>query len=132
MAANRSSPSNSKQRARNHRSKKSFTRQHTLDLALEKARSRFARKHDVSTACSEVVFNVQTPQAEPLLCVADYMSWAMQRVFERGECRYYDFIRERIELVVDLYDYDNHAGNMNFYTPTHPLRAKNKLSPPTP
>lgn len=113
-------------------SRGSTTRQHTLDLALEKARQRFAKKHDASSESCEVVFNVQTPQTEPLLSVADYLSWAVQRVFERGDTRYYDYIRERVAVVVDLYDSAHYEKGRNYYTPKRPLTATNKLSPPTP
>ena len=113
-------------------SRGSTTRQHTLDLALEKARHRFAKKHDTATECCEVVFNVQTPRAEPLLSVADYLSWAVQRVFERGETRYYDYICERVAVVIDLYDFTNYEKDRNYYTPKRPLTAANKLGPPSP
>ncbi len=113
-------------------SRGSTTRQHTLDLALEKARHRFAKKHDAATECCEVVFNVQTPQTEPLLSVADYLSWAVQRVFERGETRYYDYVSERVAVVIDLYDFANYEKGRNYYTPKRPLTAANKLGPPSP
>jgi hypothetical protein len=52
----------------------------------------------------KVVFNVQNHQTEPLLNIADYLCWPVQRIFERGEMRYYNFVQEKISLVVDLYD----------------------------
>lgn len=79
---------------------------------------------------SEVVFNVQNPRTEALLSVPDYLAWAVQRVFERGEMRHYDFVRERIALVVDLYDSENDEHGRNHYTPEHPLTPDNKLGPP--
>ena len=81
---------------------------------------------------STVVFNVQTPRTEPLLCIADYLCWAVQRVFERGEMRHYEFIRDKIALVVDLYDSEHYAGGGNYFTREHPLTTQNKLSPPLP
>ena len=71
-------------------------------------------------------------RTEPLLNVADYMCWAVHRVFERGELRYYHFLQDQIRLVVDLYDAANYTGSKNYYTPTHPLTAENKLSPHSP
>ena len=108
------------------------TRNHVLELALQKARERFAKKQDAAEISSEVVFNVQTPRTEPLLSVPDYLAWTVQRVFERGETRHYDFVRERISLVVDLYDAERYAGSGNYYTPKRPLTAENKLGPPVP
>jgi len=106
------------------------TRNHVLELALSKARERFAKKQDASAISSEVVFNVQNPRTEPLLCVPDYLAWTVQRVFERGETRHYDFVRERISLVVDLYDAEKYEGSRNSYTPKRPLTPENKIGPP--
>ncbi len=108
------------------------TRNHVLELAMTKARERFAKKQDAAEISSEVVFNVQNQCTEPLLCVPDYLAWTVQRVFERGETRYYDFMWERISLVVDLYDAEKYEGSRNYYTPKRPLTAENKLGPPAP
>jgi hypothetical protein len=106
------------------------TRNHVLELAMQKARDRFGKKQDATEICSEVVFNVQTPRTEPLLCVPDYLAWTVQRVFERGETRHYDFVRERISVVVDLYDSEKYEDSRNYYTPKRPLTAENKIGPP--
>jgi hypothetical protein len=102
-----------------------------LQLALEKAEGRSLRTHSADTHQRRVVFNVQNHQQEPLLNIADYFCWAVQRVFERGETRYYDFLGERISLIVDLYDQSSYAGSRNYYRGTNRLTAANKLSPPT-
>jgi len=106
------------------------TRNHVLELAMKKARERFTKKQEAAVISSEVVFNVQNPRTEPLLCVPDYLGWTVQRVFERGDTRYYDFVRERISLVVDLYDAERYEGSRNYYTPRRPLTAENKIGPP--
>jgi hypothetical protein len=106
------------------------TRNHVLELALLKARKRFAKRQDLAEISSEAVFNVQNPRTEPLLCVPDYLAWTVQRVFERGETRHYDFVWERISLVVDLYDAEKYEGSRNYYTPKRPLTSENKLGPP--
>jgi len=97
---------------------------------MTKARERFAQQQNAAEIATEVVFNVQNPRTEPLLCVPDYLAWTVHRVFERGETRHYDFIRERISLVVDIYDAESLAGSRNYFTPKRPLTAENKLGPP--
>jgi hypothetical protein len=62
-----------------------------LQLALEKAESRSLHQLAATDRQRRVVFNVQTHQQEPLLNIADYFCWAVQRVFERGDTRHYDF-----------------------------------------
>ena len=107
------------------------TRNQTLELALSKARERFTKRRDARDIRLEVVFNVQNPRTEPLLCVPDYLAWSVQRVFERGETRHFDFLRERVSVVIDLYDEASHEGGRNYYTPENPLTAKNRLGPQT-
>lgn len=106
------------------------TKNQNLILALEKAKERFAKKLNKKTIAeakdflevldrglvnrkdiqADVVFNVTKPLQEPLLNVADYLCWTVQRVFEKGETRYYDFVREKISVVADLYDVDRYEG----------------------
>jgi hypothetical protein len=93
---------------------------------MTKARERFAKKQNAAEISSEIVFNVQNPRTEPLLCVPGYLAWTVQRVFERGETRHYDFVRDRISLVVDLYDSAKYEGSRNYCTPRRPLTAENK------
>jgi hypothetical protein len=52
-------------------------------------------------------------------------------VFERGETRYYNYISDKISLVVDLYDLEHYTNSGNYYTEKHPLTPINKLSPPS-
>ena len=61
----------------------------------------------------KVLFNVQKPTVEPLLNIADYLCWSIQRVFEKGETRYYEYVRNKISVVWDIYDF---AGTMNGQT----------------
>jgi len=110
----------------------SSTRTKVLEEALKKAVGHAGRKWGNDGLRAKVVFNVQTPLTEPLLCVPDYLNWAVQRVFERGETRYYDYLRDKIRLVVDHYDHANYANSANHYDPKrNPLTSRNKLSPPT-
>lgn len=108
------------------------TRNENLMKALAKAAGRFQKKKPDVGVKTQVVFNVQNHHTEPLLNVTDYLCWAVQRVFERGEVRYYDFIRDKISLVVDLYDTANYPGSRNYYRRGNWLTAGNKLGPPAP
>jgi len=67
-----------------------------------------------------------------LFAVADYCCWAVQRVFEKGETRFYDYMQDKISLVVDLYDSEKYKSNLNYYTKKNPLTTKNKISPQLP
>lgn len=106
------------------------TKHKTFQTALEKATQRHLLKKPEKMIETKVVFNVQNHYTEPLLNISDYCCWAVQRVLERGELRYYDFLGEKISLVVDLYDKVNYLGSRNYYKGTNRLTAQNKISPP--
>lgn len=108
------------------------TRNANLVKALDIARTRASKKWPPEEIRSTCVFNVQTPRIEPLLSIADYLSWSVQRVFERGDMRFYEFIKDKASVIIDVYDRDNYEGGKNFYTRKRPLTAKNKISPPLP
>ena len=108
------------------------TKNHNLELALQKAESRYLKnKKNLNKQIStKIVFNVQNHTTEPLLNIADYFCWTIQRVFEKGETRYYNYLKEKISLVVDLYDSNNYENFKNYYTKDNILKADNKISPP--
>lgn len=95
-----------------------------LAIAIERTRLK-GRGDDVKR---RVEFNVQTPLTEPLLTVADYLCWAVQRVFEQGDLRHYNYLASRIRLVIDLYDRDKYENFRNYYDKKNPLTAENKLA----
>jgi hypothetical protein len=107
------------------------TRNVVFQEALDKAVARFLKRKTPDQIKTLVAFNVQYPRTEPLLNVTDYICWAVQRVFERGETRYYNFIADKVSLVIDLYDSSHYANNENYYTNRRPLTALNKISPPS-
>ena len=49
------------------------------------------------------------------------MCWSVQRVFERGEMRYHDYIKDKISLVVDIYDRTGYSGSRNYYRKSNPI-----------
>jgi hypothetical protein len=106
------------------------TRNAVLELAREKAEKIFKKSREGKALKAKIVFNVQNHFSEPLLNVADYYCWALQRVFERGEMRYYHFLQDKIPVIMDLYDQEKHEGWKNYYSPKNPLTAENKISPP--
>jgi hypothetical protein len=108
------------------------TKNQNLEIALQKAKKRFEEnvKNKDKLISTSVVFNVQNQKTEPILNIADYLCWAIQRVFEKGEMRYYNYMSEKISLVIDIYDTNRYQGNENYYTKKNQLTAKNKISPP--
>jgi hypothetical protein len=108
----------------------SSTREHVLTNALWLATTRAVDWKGIDAIKTHVVFNVQNPRTEPILTVSDYIFWSVQRVFEQGQTRYYDYLADKIRLVVDLYDRAKYNGHKNYYDRKNPLTAANKLGPP--
>lgn len=107
------------------------TSNRNLLSALDKARGRAQKKYVKDDLTSRVVFNVQNPRTEPLINIADYLCWAVQRVFEKGETRFYNYMLDKISLVVDIYDREKYEGSKNYYKRGNPLTEANKISPPS-
>lgn len=98
-----------------------------LQNGLNKSLERSSRKFPEMQNGCKVIFNVQNPTTEPLLNVVDYFCWSIQRVFERGETRYYDFVADRVSLVLDLYDFENYKQGKNYYGRKNKLTRDNQL-----
>lgn len=109
------------------------TKNHNLELALSKAQERFAKAHPEKEQKTKVVFNVMEQTTEPLLNVTDYFCWAIQNVFEKGYLRYYNFLKDKISTVIDVYDFESYgkSGWPNYYGKNNPLTSKNEISPPS-
>lgn len=112
----------------------SSTSEVNIELAIQKAKQRaktkqYKSKGDIDNC--EIVANIQPYKRDQLLSLADYSLWAVQRVFERGETRFYDYMSKKISLVIDLYDYNdtNKPKWYNYYSGKNKLSDKNKIDP---
>jgi hypothetical protein len=85
-----------------HRSK--CTTHKNLEKGLEKAIKIAKNKYPDCCNWCKMVFNVQQPTTEPIINIADYFLWALQRKFEKNETRYVDFLGTRIRSVQNLYN----------------------------
>lgn len=107
------------------------TRNVVLERSLDIASDRFRRRHDLEPSRDLINFDVQTPLSEPVLVIVDYLNWAIQRVFEKGETRFYDFVKDKIKVIVDVYDTEHYANWGNYYNPDKPITAQNKIEGPS-
>jgi hypothetical protein len=74
-----------------------------LTLALQTARQRFAEKHGVTSSARTAVAAASSHQS-PGLQAVDYLLWALQRLYERGEERYVALMWPLFRLVHDVDD----------------------------
>ncbi len=103
------------------------TNVHTFNLALTKANNRFAISNPKDTPRTKVEFNIRKFKDEPLLTVVDYFCWAVQRVFEQGETRFYDYIADKIATVTDLYNKKSGTHAALVFDKNNPLTEENKI-----
>jgi len=102
------------------------TSNRNLEDALSQAHMRHAKRR-TNEYSAEIKFNVQPYDHEPLLAIVDYVLWTVQRVFERGETRFYDVIKDKVPLVLDLYDIEKYDNWGNYYSPRNPLTKDNRI-----
>jgi len=92
-----------------------------LRQAIEAARKRFAAQWDIrSEAPVELLSG--TPAQHAGLQAVDYFTWALQRLFEKGEDRYISYLWPAFRLVEDMDD-NREAGYGTYYTQKKPLNA---------
>lgn len=100
-------------------------RQKPLEQAVQSAIINFESKYNKKVETSSDVF-VQVPSGENCLEVIDYMNWAVQRAFTTGDMRFYDFIKDKVSFICDIYDFDKYPKN--FYNKNNQFDV-NKISP---
>ena len=90
-----------------------------LRKAIENARNNFRSTWGIEvTAPIEVIASI--PARDPSLQAADYFLWALQRLYERNEVRYWEFVWTKVSLVLDIDDISkNEYGE--YYSQRNPL-----------
>lgn len=106
-----------------------IVRQDTMQDAVNDAISAFYQKSNIENS-SEIRIIIQQSSNEPMLQFADYVLWTIQRAYERGEFRYYNFLKEKIVFIYDIFDCKKNTDNKigMIYSPENPLEAK-KIDP---
>ena len=104
----------------------SSNRQEPLERAIERAKNQFEKKFFIEIG-STVNIQSQVPTGEPCLQVIDYMNWAIYRVFVKREMRYFNFVKDKVSFIWDIYDTAKYPNN--FYSKSNELDIK-KISLP--
>lgn len=103
----------------------SRNRQVPIENAIAKSIDNFEQKWHKQVTTKTIV-QAQSPVGEPCLSVVDYMNWAVFRVYTRNEIRYFNLVREKVDLLVDLYDHAQYPKN--WYNKKNPFEL-NKITP---
>lgn len=102
-----------------------IVREKNMKSSIEKATNIFMKKWGRKVESNVRIF-IQEPSQIAGLQIIDYLLWAVFRVYVKGEMRYYDFIKEKYSLIVDIFDTKKYPKI--FYSKDNPLDI-NKISP---
>lgn len=103
----------------------SAVRQDNMQEAIQNAIQTFKNKWHKDNE-SKIRIIIQKNSEEPLLWAADYVLWTIQRAYEKHEFGHYNFLKDKIRLVHDIFDTKNYPNN--YYNSKNPLEAK-KIDP---
>jgi len=95
-------------------------RTEALKTALETARKRFLEKWQKSDPAPVIKVTPTTPKIDPGIQAADYFSWSLQRLYEKGEDRFVSYLWPMYRLVIDIDD-TRQAAYGTYYTKKKPL-----------
>ena len=97
--------------------------QKAIEKALERDNTRRKKPITVKFKC-DIVLSNQYPE----LSIVDYLLWALQRYILKGEDRFFMALRDKYNLIIDLYDTEHYKGkekeNTNYYTTQNPFDVK--------
>lgn len=103
----------------------SVVRQDNMQEAINDAIAAFKEKWEKENT-NNIRVIVQKSSEEPMLWAVDYVLWTIQRAYEKCEFRYYNYLKDKISLVMDIFDKDKYPNN--YYTQKNLLEAK-KIDP---
>ncbi len=101
-------------------------RRRALEKAIIKAKINFEKKTGIRSDSETVIFSAYPSQYAGLQ-VIDYYLWALQRMFERGEDRFFHLLAPAYRLVMDLDDTRNKPYGQ-WYSDSNPLELE-KIKP---
>jgi len=104
------------------------SRTEALQNAIEQARTNLRKSWDIE-ATSPIEIVAAKPAEAGGLQAVDYFLWALQRLYVRGEDRYWEYVADKASLVHDVDDIREN-GYGAYYTKKNPLK-KEKLKTPS-
>jgi hypothetical protein len=82
--------------------------------------------------CPVQVFVILQNSSGLISSVVSNICWSIQRVFEKGETRYYDYVSNKISVVWDLYDFAGAVSGKNYYSKNRKLTEENCINEKSP
>jgi len=102
-------------------------REEALRQAIRRAQENYERDMEiVSRRLTKVIPSV--PSESHGLQAVDYFLWAIQRLYEKGEDRYFNFLASQFRLIMDFDDTRSGKSYGRWYSDADPL-TKEKMMP---
>ncbi len=98
-----------------------------MQQAIQMAVLNFEEKNNTQIETQTKTY-IQVPSDEPCLQIIDYLNWIIYRAYTKQEMRYFEFLKEKVQLVWDIYDFAKYPANSNFYNKENAFDIK-KVSP---
>jgi len=105
------------------------TREAALREAIDRAKRNFTRDTGIESRSQTKIMSA-TPSQQPGLQVIDYFLWAIQRMYERGEDRYFNYLRPQFKLIMDFDDERSGKSYGTWYSDSNPISLE-KIKPVT-
>lgn len=102
------------------------SRQKALTKAIVKAKGNFNKRYGLESNKPVKLISAKPDQFAGLQAI-DYYLWALQRLLEKRQDRYFEYIIKHFSLVMDLDDHRNHDYG-EWYSKANPLSLK-KVKP---
>jgi hypothetical protein len=84
---------------------------YAINKALEGDNEKRKTPKEINYNC-EILRSKDTPE----LVIIDYLMWALQRYILKNESRYYAALKDKFDLIIDLYDFESNDGKANYYS----------------
>jgi hypothetical protein len=99
------------------------SREKSLALAIQRAKANFERDTGIASRARENIAS-KVPSESPGLQVIDYFLWALQRFYERGEYRFFEFLSQKYKLIMDFDDKRTGKSYGTWFSDRNPLTPK--------
>ena len=93
-----------------------------ITLAKEKFKEQWGNNHD-----NNIRVIIQKSSELYTLQAVDYMLWAVYQAYEHGDFRYLEFVKNKIKLIIDVFDFRS-SRNGTYYTKRNEISLE-KISP---
>ncbi len=100
------------------------SRTEALGRAIEHARDNLRAKWGIAATAPIEIIPAKPEQSGGLQAV-DYFLWALQRLYERGDDRYWEYVVSKVSLVHDVDDTRENPYGM-YYTKRNPLKEESR------